>query len=132
VIGGEVVRRASGVAIVILAALTLVGCRRGTGLPDGLLQVANLSRSEASVTWVSPGFLGQERHFEPIPACDDFQLSFAERTEVTIRTTQGQNVFVVEGRASSVETVLQLVIAEDGSVAEVPVRGTPARPYCVD
>lgn len=124
--------RAYRVGLVAVAALVIGGCRQGSGLPNGLLQVANLSRSGASVSWMSPGLLGPETHSQPIPACDGVQLPFDERTEITVSTAEAQETFVVEGRASSGETVLQLVIGEAGSVAEVPARAAPASPYCVD
>jgi hypothetical protein len=130
--GRDVMRVASGAVVGVAIALALVGCRQGSGLSDGLLQVENLSRSDASVTWDSPGLLGPETHSEPIPACDGIQVPFAERTEITVRTTEEQRTFVVEGRASSRETVLQLVIEEDGTVAEVPADQAPTSPYCVD
>jgi len=84
------------------------------------------------VTWASTGLLGPETHTEPVLACADIQLPFTERTEITVQTSGEQKTFVVEGRGSSGQTVLQLLIHESGTVAEIPADQAPSSPYCVE
>lgn len=122
-------------ALLAMAAI-LHGCESGTGLTDGLLQVANLSRDEATLTWQSPGILGtpvlQSTESEAIPSCDVIQRGFgSEDTPVSVTTVSSELAITMSSRNSG-PTVRWVVIAMDGSIKEVPADEAPASPYCRD
>ncbi len=121
-------------AMILLAASVVASCA-GAAPSNGLAYVANLSTSEASFHWQSPGLLGTPllggSGTEPIPACETYLRGFAPGNQrITVSSASSSRSFDLVAPSSG-QRALWLVIRPGGEIEETTAIEAPASPFCV-
>lgn len=117
-----------------IAAASLAACDGPAAYANGLVQVANLSQTDASFHWQSPGLLGTPllggSGTEPIRACGTYARGFGPGDQQVTITSASDTASFVLAAPSDGQTVVWYVIGPDGSIRETTAAAAPASPYC--
>ncbi len=117
----------------VVAVFAIASCR-GTAPSNGLVQIANVSATEASFHWHSPGLLGTPllggSGTEPVPACEAYTRGFAPGDQrITVTSASSARAFDLVVPSSG-QRLLEVVIRPDGRIEEITPPDAPASPYC--
>ena len=121
--------------LALAAAAAITSAPSCGGAPsNGLVQVANLSGTEATFRWRSPSVLGTAilggSGTEPIRPCDRYARAFAPGDhQITIVTSSDTESFELAATSAG-QRILRLVITPDGTIQETTAAAAPASPYC--
>ena len=120
--------------LIVGCAIAVLIAACGAAPSNGMLHIVNMSSTDASVHWQSPGFFGTPLFggsgTEPVGACADYARGFASGTqELTVTTGAAAASFELVAPSTGQET-LWVEVSRDGSIAKIDAAAAPASPFC--
>lgn len=118
----------------VAAAVLVSACQGPVAASNGLVWVANLSQTDGSLHWQSPGLFGTSAFggsgTEPIRACQAYGRGFAPGDhQITISSTDETLAFTLPAPPGG-QMVARYVIRASGHIERVSEGQGLTSPYC--